>query len=189
MTMYKKILDIKHIIITIMLFVSLSGVLFASSPQPADPMATSDSTTLGRTATESIAGEHDKFKLDFDWDNIGITHTEYHIPITGYNIAFMGIAVVFASLIIITILFTLLGRTMLYLQAKRAQEAGGASSKNITSETVAYSDEINAAIAMALHLYFDEHHDEESGVLTINKIERRYSPWSSKIYNINQKPF
>jgi len=41
------------------------------------------------------------------------------------------------------------------------------------------------AIAMALHLFYDEVHDDESNVITIKHIERRYSPWSSKIYGIN----
>jgi len=41
-----------------------------------------------------------------------------------------------------------------------------------------------AAIAMALHLFFDEVHDDESNVITIKRIERRYSPWSSKIYGV-----
>ena len=41
------------------------------------------------------------------------------------------------------------------------------------------------AIAMALHLFYDEVHDNESNVITIKRIERRYSPWSSKIYGIN----
>ena len=40
------------------------------------------------------------------------------------------------------------------------------------------------AIAMALHLYYDEVHDDESNVITIKRIERRYSPWSSKIYGV-----
>jgi glutaconyl-CoA/methylmalonyl-CoA decarboxylase subunit delta len=47
-------------------------------------------------------------------------------------------------------------------------------------------DEI-AAIAMALHLYKSELHDSESLTLTINKISRVYSPWSSKIYGIMNK--
>ena len=42
----------------------------------------------------------------------------------------------------------------------------------------------NAAIAMALYLYFNELHDEESNVITINKVSRAYSPWSSKLYNM-----
>ena len=41
------------------------------------------------------------------------------------------------------------------------------------------------AIAMALHLFYDEVHDDESNIITIKRIERRYSPWSSKIYGIN----
>ena len=40
------------------------------------------------------------------------------------------------------------------------------------------------AIAMALHLFYDEVHDNESNVITIKRIERRYSPWSSKIYGV-----
>jgi len=43
----------------------------------------------------------------------------------------------------------------------------------------------SAAIAMALHLYYNEVHDEESSVITIKTVERRYSPWSSKIYGLN----
>lgn len=41
------------------------------------------------------------------------------------------------------------------------------------------------AIAMALHMYYDEAHDNESNIITIKHIERRYSPWSSKIYGLN----
>lgn len=43
----------------------------------------------------------------------------------------------------------------------------------------------SAAIAMALHLFYDEVHDEESAIITIKTVERRYSPWSSKIYGLN----
>lgn len=41
-----------------------------------------------------------------------------------------------------------------------------------------------AAIAMALYLHFNEMHDEESNVITIQRISKTYSPWSSKIYNM-----
>lgn len=47
---------------------------------------------------------------------------------------------------------------------------------------------VNAAIAMALHMYFNELHDEEATNLTINKVSRNYSPWSSKIYGVHQAP-
>jgi len=47
------------------------------------------------------------------------------------------------------------------------------------------SAEVSAAIAMALHLYYGDVHDEESHIMTIKTVERRYSPWSSKIYGLN----
>ena len=46
------------------------------------------------------------------------------------------------------------------------------------------SGEVNAAISMALYLYLNEH-DEESHTLTIKKVQRSYTPWSSRIYNVN----
>jgi glutaconyl-CoA/methylmalonyl-CoA decarboxylase subunit delta len=46
------------------------------------------------------------------------------------------------------------------------------------------SGEVNAAIAAAIFLYRSELHDYENTVLTINKVSRTYSPWSSKIYGL-----
>lgn len=45
--------------------------------------------------------------------------------------------------------------------------------------------EEEVAAFMALHLYLSQNrHDNESNVLTIERIQRRYSPWSSKIYSV-----
>ena len=55
----------------------------------------------------------------------------------------------------------------------------------ITADSDTDNDELVAAF-LALHLYTSEEiHDEESNVLTIERTQRRYSPWSSKIYSIN----
>lgn len=48
--------------------------------------------------------------------------------------------------------------------------------------------EIIAAIALAIKLNTDEMHDNESDVITINKVARVYSPWSSKIHGLTQMP-
>lgn len=64
---------------------------------------------------------------------------------------------------------------------------------NETTSEIKYDEKVKvtlqanttAAIAMALHLYYDDPHDEEQHVITIKKVERRYSPWNSKIYGIN----
>lgn len=48
------------------------------------------------------------------------------------------------------------------------------------------SGEVNAAIAVAIHLYRNELHDHEDTILTIKKVSRTYSPWSSKIYGLRR---
>jgi len=50
------------------------------------------------------------------------------------------------------------------------------------------SGEINAAIAMALYLYSNEIHDQENPVITMIRVSRTYSPWSSKIYGLRKLP-
>jgi glutaconyl-CoA/methylmalonyl-CoA decarboxylase subunit delta len=46
-------------------------------------------------------------------------------------------------------------------------------------------DDHSAAIAMALYLYNDLH-DQESNILTIERVSRLYSPWCSKYYNMRK---
>jgi glutaconyl-CoA/methylmalonyl-CoA decarboxylase subunit delta len=50
------------------------------------------------------------------------------------------------------------------------------------------SGEVNAAIALALHLYRTQLHDNEDAVITMKKVARTYSPWSSKIYGLTRAP-
>lgn len=48
--------------------------------------------------------------------------------------------------------------------------------------------EIYAAIGLALHMYMQDAHDYEQMVLTMQRVMRPYSPWSSKIYGLRQYP-
>ena len=48
--------------------------------------------------------------------------------------------------------------------------------------------EIYAAISMAMHEIQNEVHDNEDTVLTITRVKRSYSPWSSKIYTLREIP-
>lgn len=59
-----------------------------------------------------------------------------------------------------------------------------AKDETSTKEKAVSSGEDIAAIALAMYLYKNELHDNESLTLTMNKISRTYSPWSSKIYGI-----
>lgn len=48
--------------------------------------------------------------------------------------------------------------------------------------------EVAAAISLALHLHLEDFHDYEKTMLTIQRVIRPYSPWSSKIYGLRQYP-
>ncbi|GAB1349158.1 hypothetical protein MASR1M107_13710 [Ignavibacteriales bacterium] len=48
--------------------------------------------------------------------------------------------------------------------------------------------EVVAAIGLAIHQYLEDMHDYEKTVMTIRKVVKPYSPWSSKIYGLRQNP-
>lgn len=56
---------------------------------------------------------------------------------------------------------------------------------NISAEI---HEETAAAIALAIHMYQSELHDQESFTITLKKVSKIYSPWSSKIYTLRQNP-
>jgi len=94
--------------------------------------------------------------------------------------AAIGISVVFIALTILVLLFELVQTIMLRNTKKKLVKAGKKEEeiKDIPANEI-------AAISMALHLYVNDIHDKESNIITIKRIERRYSPWNSKIYGLN----
>jgi len=100
----------------------------------------------------------------------------------GVGMTAIGMAVVFCSLLLLYIMFMNITKILNWKNRKPAE--GEISS---IPQTVV-SGEVNAAIAYALHMYFKEKHDYEDAILTINKVSRTYSPWSSKIYGLRQNP-
>lgn len=102
----------------------------------------------------------------------------------GIGMTFVGMAVVFLSLLLLYILFFNISK-FLNVRIKKSLRKRGKEDVE-TTIPVETSAEVNVAIATAIHLYFSELHDNESTLLTINKVARSYSPWSSKIYGIRQ---
>lgn len=49
-------------------------------------------------------------------------------------------------------------------------------------------NEIAAVIAIAIHLYAENLKNYENTVITIQRVIKPYSPWSSKIYGLRQTP-
>ncbi len=104
----------------------------------------------------------------------------------GIGMAFIAMSVVFIALILLYLVFR--NTRQLYgLDLKKLFKKNERMIPAI-SETEDIAGEVNAAIAMALHLYRSEYHDHEEAVLTIKKVARSYSPWSSKIYGLRRTP-
>ncbi|MDR1408387.1 MAG: OadG family protein [Tannerella sp.] len=102
----------------------------------------------------------------------------------GMTITAMG--VVFIGLILLYIAFKYIGKSAVGISRRRAQQAGAENGNTNTSALE--SGEIVAAISMALHEVEEDVHDLENTVLTMHKVARTYSPWSSKIYGLRNQP-
>jgi Na+-transporting methylmalonyl-CoA/oxaloacetate decarboxylase gamma subunit len=108
----------------------------------------------------------------------------------GIGMTIIAMFVVFAALAILFIIYKNMGRMFIRHAAKSSSAKTGdekAASAAKTSD-VEISGEVNAAIAMALYLYQSDLHDHENTVLTIHKVSKTYSPWSSKIYTLRRLP-
>jgi Na+-transporting methylmalonyl-CoA/oxaloacetate decarboxylase gamma subunit len=105
-----------------------------------------------------------------------------------YNQSGIGtsIVMVFVALVIILLVFKYFGKLM----------AGGDKKPVVTTAQPQApaappadpQGEINAAIATALYLYSNELHDQENPVITMIRVSKTYSPWSSKIYGLRKLP-
>lgn len=102
----------------------------------------------------------------------------------GYTISIVSILVVFISLSVLVCIFMSIPK-LLEMSLKKKMKKAGQSEEKVQ---INVEGDVNAAIAMALHLYFDELHDEESNIITIQNAPKQYSPWSSKIYGIQNQP-
>ena len=103
----------------------------------------------------------------------------------GVGMSVTAMSVVFLGLILLYLVFKWIGNTSIKMSQRNAQKAAGdgevVSPKNV-------SGEVFAAIATALYEVTEAAHDEESTVLTIKRVQKSYSPWSSKIYGLRETP-
>lgn len=138
----------------------------------------------------------------------GNNDTEFHplaadkfldVDPSGFGMAFVAMTVVFFALALLFFFFKnmsrvlamdinkqKIARTLTKTRLGRSEEKDHAKPEK--DEVFQVSGEVNAAIAMTLYFYTTELHDAENTVLTINKVSRTYSPWSSKIYGLRKFP-
>ena len=97
----------------------------------------------------------------------------------------IGFALVFAVLVLLIYVMRLMG--WFFTRDRKPKAAASASSEPALDHAIS-DQELAAAIATALKLYKSALHDQESEMLTINRITRAYSPWNSKIHGLTQAP-
>lgn len=99
-------------------------------------------------------------------------------------IAFVGYIIVFIALVLLYFVFNSLPK-LINLQAKLNLRKKGLT-EMAEKEDLSIQGPVVAAISMAIHLHLNEFHDDEEHIMTIKRVARVYSPWSSKIYSMRQ---
>ncbi len=96
------------------------------------------------------------------------------ISVVGYSVTLLTLTLLFYA-------FRILPKVLHSRLRSRLRKMG----QNILPhEELSIPGDEAAAIAMALHLYFSELHDNEPTKLTIRRIPKLYSPWSSKLFGM-----
>ncbi len=132
-------------------------------------------TPLGPNDTEEKVPQHEKFRQSDP---------------SGFTMAITAMSVVFAALVVLYLIFRTIGKYNVRLANKKELKAKGISESRTkaSSKEEDINGEVIAAIAIALQRWEEYVHDVESTVITINRVARTYSPWSSKLYGLTQTP-
>lgn len=106
----------------------------------------------------------------------------------GFGMTIMAMAIVFTALLLLCLCFYAIGKIGSAVSRMNKMRAHGVSKEEAHEHITEHdSGEVIAAIAMALNEHLNAH-DSENTILTINKVKRAYSPWSSKIYGLREVP-
>lgn len=182
---------IKKVLFTTVLSMALASGYAAPAPVPADGGPAPVELTEEPTAIEG------------DWGDSKEVNTVEESPVArrmtqaekahnaevndkyGGAITIVAMIIVVSALAILSILFLLFGKISTISQSRRKLKARGMTKDDIDDDHEAVdSGEVIAAISLALAEHFDARHDIEDTILTMRRIRRAYSPWSSKIYNM-----
>ncbi|MBQ6237595.1 MAG: OadG family protein [Bacteroidales bacterium] len=104
----------------------------------------------------------------------------------GIGLTVVAVSVVFLALLCISLILKGYGKLIIKAQDRKANKAAAKSVEAVATPSASEtSGEIYAAIAAAIYMYDEEMHDEENTIITIQKVERAWTPWNAKFYNMN----
>lgn len=104
----------------------------------------------------------------------------------GIGLTAVAVAVVFLALVCIALLISGSGKLIAKTEQKGKEKGKKERAIKPVASGSSNDEEIYAAIGAAIFLYNEELHDEEETVITIQKVEREWTPWNAKFYNMNQ---
>lgn len=107
----------------------------------------------------------------------------------GIGMTVSAMAVTFMGLLLLYLIFKQVGKISIAASKRNAKKAK-TGAINAENDDLAGEEagEVFAAIATALYEVTEDVHDLENTVLTIHKVTRNYSPWSSKLYGLREIP-
>ena len=190
---------------SILAFIPLTTEVEADSFTPSAVVGLGSSTYAFRVLPETdeilVVGKnpvgYDMHYVEFSSDdpsNAKLSTTyHYHVPRqserikssdpVGVGLTVVAIFVVF--LLLTCICFIMKGFAAGVQRMQKKKEAPAVPVKAATADAANKDGEIYAAIAAAIVAYTEELHDEEDAVITIQKVERAWTPWNAKFYNMN----
>lgn len=103
----------------------------------------------------------------------------------GGAITIIAMCIVILALAVLSILFLFFGKISEMALKRTKKRAKEAAEHDVDEEHLEITHgEVIAAIALALTEHFGDGHDIEDTILTIRRMQKAYSPWNSKIYNL-----
>ena len=107
----------------------------------------------------------------------------------GIGMTISAMAVTFLGLLLLYLIFKQVGKLSIAASKRNARKAKSGITTNERDELLGEeAGEVFAAIATPLYEVTEDVHDLENTVLTIHKVTRNYSPWSSKLYGLRETP-
>lgn len=106
---------------------------------------------------------------------------------SGLVLTVTAVTIVAIALTLLYFIFKYMGNFHIKMTKKREMKIIAAKTgiPTVVREGVMTREEL-VVIAAAIYKYSEDLHDIEDTVLTINRVARVYSPWSSKIYGVAQ---
>ena len=189
-------------LLTLMMAVAPCGASATlQTPQPAEVIETADGSGVVVEEVPIVREDHtplalqepDVFTSDYGESKVArrMTQAEKNQNAAendgwGGAITIIAMCIVISALVVLSILFMIFGKVSEAIITAKKKKAKAAANHAPHDDHGLAPGEVIAAISMALSEYFSDPHDIEDTHLTIKRLQKAYSPWNSKIYNLRQ---